>query len=134
MLLLNFSHPITPDQIAEIENRAKQPVSRILDINSQVDTQEPLTPQIVAIVDSIELTPKQWQTEPLLINIPSLNFSSAVLLAELHARMGHFPTILWIRRDNHSIPSRYEVADIIDLQAIRDNAWGKRESKESHAK
>jgi len=97
MLLLNFSHPLTPDQLAEVARLAGQPIARVVDIPSQLDLQQPLAPQVVALADAAGLTPQQWQIEPLLINLPSLNYSAAALLAELHGRMGYFPPVLRLR-------------------------------------
>jgi hypothetical protein len=43
-------------------------------------------------------------------------------LAELHGRMGYFPPILRLRPVEGAIPPRFEVAEIINLQALRDAA------------
>ncbi len=69
----------------------------------------------------IPLSPEELQTAPVLINPPSLNFITAVLLAELHGRMGYFPPVVRLR-PAAGLPPRYEVAEILNLQAIRDAA------------
>jgi hypothetical protein len=122
MLLLNFAHPITPDQLAAIEALTGQAVARIIDIPSQVDVQQPLGPQVTAMADAAGLTSVQWQTEPLLVNPPALNFSAAALLAELHGRMGYFPPLVRLRPLAGSLPRRFEVAEIMDLQSLREAA------------
>ena len=58
----------------------------------------------------------------LIVNLPSLNFIAGLLLAELHGRMGYFPPILRLRPVSDSLPPRYEVAEILNLQAVRDAA------------
>lgn len=58
--------------------------------------------------------------------LPSLNFIAAVLLAELHGRMGYFPTIVRLRPVADATPRRFEVAELIDLQSVRDVARIKR--------
>ena len=68
------------------------------------------------------LTSEAWQTTPLLIVLPALNFITAVLLAELHGRMGYFPPIVRLRPAAGSTPPRFEVAEIINLQAVREGA------------
>ncbi|MCS6846984.1 MAG: CRISPR-associated protein Csx15, partial [Anaerolineae bacterium] len=70
----------------------------------------------------IGLTPQQWQTERILVNLPSLNFIAACLLAELHGRMGYFPTIVRLRQVKDALPPQFEVAEVINLQAPRDEA------------
>lgn len=126
MILLNFAHPFTPDHIRQIEELAGQKVERVIEIRSQIDPQQPLAPQVVALVDAVGLTPAEWQTLPLLVNPPSLNFIAVVLLAELHGRCGYFPAMLRLRPVPESAPPRYEVAEIINLQSVRDEARKRR--------
>mgnify|MGYP001335350054 CR=1 FL=1 len=45
-----------------------------------------------------------------------------VLLANLHGRMGYFPPILRMRPVEGAIPPRFELAEVINLQALRDAA------------
>jgi len=49
-----------------------------------------------------------------------------VLLAELHGRIGHFPSLIRLRPLPGSTPTTYEVAELINLQAIREEARGRR--------
>jgi hypothetical protein len=53
---------------------------------------EELTGQAVeqarALVESVGLSAEEWQTPPLLINLPSLNVIAALVLAEAHGRCG----------------------------------------------
>jgi hypothetical protein len=44
------------------------------------------------------------------------------LLAELHGRMGYFPTCIRMRPVAGARPPRYEVAEALDLQTVRDRA------------
>jgi transposase len=122
MILLNFSHPITQDQRAQIEALTGGPIHQMLSAMPQFDEQLPFVPQIHALLAQIELTPEQWQSEPILVVLPSLNFITAALLAELHARMGYFPAMVRTRPVAGAVPRRYEVAEILDLQAIREAA------------
>ncbi len=138
MIVLNFSHPLTPDHIRQIEDRTGQKVERVIEIPSQIDPQRPLVPQVVALADQAGLSPAEWQTLPLLINPPSLNFIAVALLAELHGRCGYFPAHLRLRRAGegnqvgernafgYSGPPQFEVAEILDLQAVRDTARRRR--------
>lgn len=122
MLLLNFSHPLTADHLADIEKLTGQPIARVVELHSQIDPQQPLAPQVTAMADAANLAPQQWQTEAILVNPPSLNYSAAALLAELHGRMGYFPPVLRLRPVRDPIPPRFEVAEIMSLQVIRDKA------------
>lgn len=131
MLLLNFAHPLTDEHLAQIERLTGQKVDRVVVIDSQVDTQQPLAPQIASLADAAGLTPEEWQTLPILINPPSLNFSAVALLAELHGRMGYFPPCIRMRPvvgpdGQRVVPPRFEVAEILNLQALRDEARHRR--------
>jgi len=125
MIILNFAHPLTEDHIRQIEAITGQPITRVIPIPSQIDPQKPLVPQMVALADRAGLSSAEWQSLPLLINPPSLNFIAVTLLAELHGRMGYFPPVLRMRpvvdaQGNRVIPPRFEVAEVLDLQAVRD--------------
>jgi hypothetical protein len=122
MILLNFAHPLTKSQLEQIEALTGQPIERLVEINSQIDLQEPLVPQIVALADRCGLSPVEWQTLPLLVNPPALNFSAVVLTAELHGRMGYFPPCVRLRPVKDALPPRFEVAEILNLQAVREAA------------
>jgi len=126
MILLNFSHPLTPAHLAQVEALTGQPVERVVEVHSQIDPQQPLAPQAAALADQCGLSPAEWQSAPLLANPPSLNFVAVALLAELHGRCGYFPAHLRLRPIAGSLPPQYEVAEILDLQAIRDTARRKR--------
>jgi hypothetical protein len=122
MTLVNFSHPLTPVQLAEIERQAKAPVERVIDVKTQFDNAQPFAEQARATVDSIGLTPSEWQSLPLLVNLPSFNAIAALVMAELHGRMGCFPSVVRLRPIVGSAPAQFEVAEILNLQSVRDRA------------
>jgi len=126
MIVVNFSHPLTPDHLRQIESLIGQKTEQVVEAHSQIDPQQPLAPQVVALADKAGLSPQEWQTLPILINPPSLNYIAVVLLAELHGRCGYFPAHLRLRPVQGSVPSRFEVAEIINLQAVRDEARKRR--------
>ncbi|MGI5823595.1 MAG: CRISPR-associated protein Csx15, partial [Dethiobacteria bacterium] len=119
-------HPLTNEQLQEIKALTKTKITAILDINSQISAEKPLAPQIEKMLDSTGLSSQEWQTSTLLINLPSLNYSAATLLAQLHGRMGYFPPVLRLQPLTEKIPLRYAVTEILNLQAIREHARKKR--------
>jgi hypothetical protein len=128
MILLNFSHPITDAQRGQIEALTGQPIRRVVAVLPQFDEQADFAPQLAALLAQVDLTPDEWQSEPLLVALPSLNFIAAGLLAELHGRMGYFPAAVRTRPVPGAVPRRYEVAEILDLQSIRETARQERKS------
>jgi len=122
MILLNFAHPLTPEQLGQVQAAIDQPVTRLVDLPVSFDHNQPYLPQLQDLMARLDLSPQAWQSEPLLVNPPSLNFITALLLAELHGRMGYFPPIIRLRPVPGSLPPRYEVAEILNLQAVRDRS------------
>lgn len=126
MLLLNFGHPLTDQQLARVRELAGRDIERVIAIPTQFDHARSFEEQTRELLRTIPLTPEQWQTTPLIINPPSLAPIAAVLLAELHGRSGYFPTILRLRPIAGSTPPQFEVAELINLQLVRDTARARR--------
>jgi hypothetical protein len=122
MILLNFSHPLTEDQRYEVERLAGEPISRYLAVPAQFDPERPLSPQVAHWVDASGLTLEEWQAGGLLVNLPGHSTLAAAILAHIHGRSGHFPSILRIRPVADATTTRYEVAEILLLQAMRETA------------
>lgn len=122
MIVLNFSHPLTDAQRSQLETLTGQALADVRQVPTQFDEQQPFAPQLASLMATIDLTPAQWQGAPILVMLPSLNFIAAALLAELHGRMGYFPPVVRTRPVAESVPRRYEVAEILDLQALREQA------------
>lgn len=127
MILLNFSHPLTPQQLDSIRQRIAEPLERVIAVPVQFDHHQPFLPQLEALMARIDLSPEEWQTASLLVNPPSLNFITALLLAEIHGRTGYFPPIVRLRPVKDALPPRYEVAEVLNLQAVRDAARTRRQ-------
>jgi len=125
MLILNFTHPLTSEQRAQIEALAHTSIEEVRTIRVQIDQAEPLQPQITAIVDAVGLSSEEWQTRSLLINPPGYAPAAFVLLPELHGRIGHFPSLIRLRPKSGPLP-HYEVAELLNLQTIREAARKRR--------
>jgi hypothetical protein len=127
MLLLNFSHPLTTVQYAKIEALAGTCIEEVRTIPVQIDQATPLERQITLLVDSVGLSSDGWQTCPLLINPPGYALVASALLAELHGRIGHFPSIVRICPAPQPGPTTvYEVAELLNLQTLRESARQRR--------
>lgn len=122
MILLNFSHPLSAAQRSQIEALTGQAIAVLHDLPVQFDVQQPFEPQLTELLQRVPLSPLDWQTQPLLIVLPALNFITAMLLADLHGRMGYFPTVVRLRPVAGSTPPIYEVAELLNLQALRERA------------
>lgn len=124
MLLLNYAHPLTEAQRARIaELLGADPEVR--DIPAQIDHALPLGPQVVALADAAGLAPDQWRP-PLILNPPGFAPTAVALIAEIHGRMGHFPTLLRLRPAAEGATTTFEVAELVNLHALRDAARARR--------
>jgi hypothetical protein len=126
MLLLNFGHPLTEPQLAAVRALVREPVEGVKAVACQFDNDRPFGVQARALVDGVGLEAEGWQTTPLLLNLPSLAVIAAAVLAEIHGRAGYFPPVLRLRPVAGSVPPRFEVAEVIDLNLIRDEARKRR--------
>lgn len=122
MILLNFSHPLTPEHLNQVESLTGQPVEQVISLPVQFENDQPFLPQLEALFEKLPLTPEALQTQPILVNPPSLNFITALVLARLHGSMGYFPPVIRLRPVQGALPPRYEVAEILNLQELRDIA------------
>lgn len=125
VILLNFTHPLTAAQRGQIQALTGEMIAKDLGEMAQFDDQ-PLAEQIVALVDGVGLSAEEWQTLPLLLNPPGFAPATAALLAELHGRTGYFLPIIRLRKLVDNTPLRWEVAEIVNLQKLRDQARLKR--------
>ena len=119
MIILNFSHPLTEEQLNQIESLTGSAVSEVRGEMAKLDNALPFEEQIQSLVERVGLSSEEWQTTPLLVNLPGYAPAVAVLLAQLHGIMGYFPAILRVRPVVGAIPPRFEVAEVLNLQAIR---------------
>ncbi|MCS6923099.1 MAG: CRISPR-associated protein Csx15, partial [Fimbriimonadales bacterium] len=123
-----FAHPITEEQKAQIQQLTGQPIQRIIELPVQFDHARGFHEQVLELLERVELSASEWQTTPLIVNLPSLSVIAATLLAELHGRMGYFPPVVRLRPVEGAVPPRFEVAEVLNLQQIRDGARVRRAS------
>lgn len=121
ILVLNFTRPLSEQQREQIEELAGTPIDEVLTVPMQIDETEPLSPQVTRLVDAIGLSSEDWDKRHILINPPGYAPAAFLLLAEIHGRMGHFPTFVRFRPKHGSVTS-YEAVEIVNLQTIRDAA------------
>ena len=129
MILLNFSHPLSDRQIVQIESLSGHEVTEVRGEMPHFDHDARFSEQVRDIVDRVGLSPEQWQTIPLILNLPGYSPAAAILLAELHGRIGHFPAILRLRPTDEGVIADYEVAEILNLQRLRNEARARRQAQ-----
>ena len=122
MILINFAHPLTAEDLDDIEKMTKVQLEKTIEIPVQFDTDQTFIKQVKSLIDQVGLASREWQTGQILVNPPSLNFIAVAVLAEIHGRAGYFPPILRLKPVGGSLPPVFRVAEIINLQKIREEA------------
>jgi len=120
MIVLNFSHPLTNEHITDIEKMSGK-VSRVINIQTQFNLQEPFGPQIEELMKGVETAKGEEEWTEFLVNPPSLSPIAVMVIAEIRTLMGRFPRIIRMRQIAGSLPPKYGIAEIITL---KDNASG----------
>jgi hypothetical protein len=120
MILINFSAPFKPLQISQVEALSHEPVTRVVDLVFNIDSDMQVLPQFKNTMSRLKLSNTDLQAELVVVNLPQQNYLSVMVLAELHARMGYFPPIVRTRMRASGILPFYEVAEVVDLQTIED--------------
>jgi len=121
ILVLNFSHPFTASQREQLIVQLGIEIE-VRGIQVQINNERSLAEQAAILADATMLSSEEWQTLPLVVNPPGFAPVAMALLAELHGRMGHFPTLVRLRPTVDSMSMTYEVAELLNLQALRDEA------------
>lgn len=121
MIILNFSHSLTKEQLEQIEEIVKRKIEQVIPVKVQFNHQESFIEQMQKMLEGFNLDQNLLEGG-FLVNLPSFNVISALLLAEIHGRMGYFPGIIRIRPVEGAIPPKFEVAELINLQQIRETA------------
>jgi hypothetical protein len=124
--VLNFSHPLTERQLAQLAAQLGTMPERIVPVHVQFDLEAGFVEQVISMVDDLGIGTDAWQGEAWVVVPPSLNYITAALLAELHGRMGHFPALVRLRPVPGGLVTEYEVAELINLEQVRQQARTRR--------
>ncbi len=125
IVVLNYSHPLSADQLARLVTILGE-TPLVCELATQVDRDRPLAEVALELAEQAGLSRSAWQTTPLLLNPPALAPLALALIAEIHGRSGGFPAMLNIRPVANSLPTRYEVAEVVNLDALRQAARSRR--------
>ena len=128
LVLLNFGHPLAVSQHAQLEALVGRSIAERR-VSAHIDREVPLAQAARALTRQVPLSSTEWQSQPLAVILPGLSVLAACLLAEIHGRSGHFPTIVNLRPapDPALAVTVFEVAELVNLQAIRDDSRSIRE-------
>lgn len=132
-IIVNFSHPISEELCQQICSKTNLYIAEVVEppkIPVNFDEEKEFEQQVREVVDKIGLTIDEWQELYILVNVPGFAPITAALIAEMHGRMGHFPKVLRLKRSQDN-SNRYEFAEIIELQRVRDFARQRKQTDDS---
>ena len=121
MIILNFTHPLTEKQQEAVAQIAGEPIKRVIPLERRFVHDRNLEQQIIELIDEIGLPAAEWQRVRIVVSPPAWAPAAVTLLAELHGRMGYFPELIYVRPAGGP-GEPYEMAEIIDLRAVRSAA------------
>lgn len=124
--LLNFTHELTTEQYEQIAVAVGKRIGKVVHLPVEFDNGRPYGPQCVNLAEQVGLTQGEWTTLPIVVNPPGFAPGALALLSELHGRMGYFPAVVRLRPVFGSTPRVFELAEIINVQALRDAARERR--------
>jgi hypothetical protein len=87
----------------------------IMQVSPQLDDTRLFTEQACRVVDSVNLSPAEWQTAALMVNLPGMHISTALVLTEIHGRIGYLPVVLRLNHVPYGVLPQFEVAEIHNL-------------------
>jgi hypothetical protein len=126
MFLINFGYPLADAQKMRIEELLSQKIDSYYPIPVQFNNDQAFEKQVETLLADNDLPYQDLMTHPIAVILPSHAYIAVLILVELQARIGRFPAIIRFRPRPESLPLEYEVAEIVDLQWLRDQLRQKR--------
>jgi hypothetical protein len=117
-ILVNFGRPMDSAQIEQLERLLGAEIDERIDVPGQLQDDQPYLPQVRAMINAVGLTPAEWNSLPLVINIHPFAPAAAAVLAWLHGLRGHFPEIVRMAKNQQT--GCFEVVEVLGLQSVRN--------------
>ena len=119
LTIINFSHPLTEQHQEAIAAMSGHAIGDVIECPANFDTEKPFVPQAETLLDSVGFSSTEWQTVPILVNLPALSTIAAVVLAMISGRRGHLPAIVRVKPVRIGVVTAFEVGEVLNLEEIR---------------
>jgi len=126
MIVVNFSHPLSDNQLNVIAHLCNCQVAQVVRVLTHFEHSIEYAEQAARLVDGAGLAADTWQTERLVIVPPSLAAIACLLVAEVHGRAGYFVPIVRLSPRPNTVPPVFDVVEVLDLAAQREAARNRR--------
>lgn len=117
-ILINFARPIDMQQKEQLEHFLGAEIDETIEVSGQLQDDQPYLPQVRKMINAAGLTPEEWQSLPLVINIHPFAPAAAAVLAWLHGLRGYFPEVVRMARNEQT--GHFEVVEVLRLQSVRN--------------
>jgi hypothetical protein len=117
-ILINFARPMDSAQTEQLERLLEAEIDETINVPGQLQDDQPYLPQVRAMINAVGLTPAEWQSLPLVVNIHPFAPAATAVLAWLHGLRGYFPDIVRIARNEQT--GCFEVVEVMRLQSVRN--------------
>ena len=117
-ILIKFARAMDSAQIQQLEDLLGAEIDERIDVSGQLQDDQPYLPQARAMISAVGLTPAEWQSLPLVINIHPFAPGAAAVLAWLHGLRGYFPDVVRMMRDEQT--GHFQVVEVLHLQSVRN--------------
>lgn len=131
MIILNFSHPLTQEQKEQIRQKAGISKndwnnSRVIRVNCYINIEKDLPRQINQILENI---PNYVWNGHVMIVPPPIAHSAILISIGIRERCGYYPQAIRIKRVTKSLPPKFVVAEVIDLNNFKEKSRSMRDKK-----
>ena len=117
-ILINFARSMDSLQVEQLERLLGAEIDEVIEVPGQLQDDQPYLPQVREMINAVGLTPEEWQSLPLVVNIHPFAPAAAAVLAWLHGLRGYFPEVVRMARNEQT--GRFEVVEILRLQSVRN--------------
>ena len=121
MILINFAYPLTAGQREAIEKLLDQEITQEIHLQVAFNNEIDFKDQVKALFENRHMPVETLTVNPVAVILPSHSFIAGLVLVELHGRMGRFPAVIRFKPKQGSLPLLYEVAEVVDLQQLRES-------------
>ncbi|GIU69839.1 MAG: hypothetical protein KatS3mg002_1075 [Candidatus Woesearchaeota archaeon] len=112
--IVNFSHPLTSEQIKEVEEKESIKIEEVINIPVQFDIESDFLPQFEKMIKNVENLESEF-FKVVYVNPPSLGTISFMLGVEIK-KYFYNPKILRWKQDRGGIFPVWKLAEVIEIK------------------